>query len=316
MNGVFLDAESLADLDFSALEALFDDFQSYPQTGPDDVDNRLSGAEVVIVNKVKLNREILQRHPAIKLICLVATGSDNIDCLAAEERGIAICNCQGYGVESVVQHVFALIFALHTNLLNYYQAVRSGRWQLSTQFCLLDYPITQVQGKTLGIIGYGNLGKGVASAARAFGMKVCIARRPGTKTDDDRLDLDDLLKTADVISLHCPLNEETRNLINRRALDLMKPSGFLINAARGGIVDEFALAEALRKGSISGAGVDVLVKEPPNDDNPLLAGNIPNLIVTPHCAWGSYQARQRIIDQTIENIECYINGKPVRLIGG
>ncbi len=315
MRGVFLDAESLADLDLSPLESLFSSWSVYQQTVPGLVAERIQGAEVVIVNKVRLSRELLAAQSGLKLICLVATGTDNVDCGAAKEMGIRVCNAQAYGTDSVVQHVFTLMLALHTNLPAYTTAVREGKWAESSQFCLLDYPINELKGKTLGIVGYGTLGKGVARIAEAFGMQVRIAQRPGsTQSSADRTPLQELLPQVDVLTLHCPLTEHTKNLIDKEALELMKPSAFLINAARGGIVNEEDLAEALKAGVIAGAAADVLSKEPPAEGNPLLAADIPNLIITPHNAWGSVQARQRIIDQTIENIQGFVAGQPVRVV--
>jgi glycerate dehydrogenase len=205
------------------------------------------------------------------------------------------------------------MFALHTNLLAYHTAVQAGRWQTASQFCFLDYPIIELKGKTLGIVGYGNLGRGIAETARAFGMKVVVARRPGNPPDD-RPALTEMLSEVDVLTLHCPLTDQTRNLINAQAFALMKPTSFLINCARGGIVDEIALVEALRTKKIAGAAVDVLSVEPPKDSNPLLEAKLPNLIITPHIAWASREARQRIIDQTVENILAFKAGKPIRTV--
>lgn len=314
MNGVFLDAESLSDLDLSTLSSLFDDFAVYQQTSPEETAKRIQDVEVVILNKVRLSRELMAEAPKLKLVCLVATGTDNVDCAGAAELGITVCNCQAYGTDSVVQHVFSMIFAMHTNLITYDRAVREGKWQQATQFCMLDYPITELKEKTLGIIGYGTLGKGVAAVAEALGMKVLVGRRPGLEQEDERIPIPELLPQVDVLTLHCPLTDQTRNVIDEKAFQLMKPTAFLVNAARGGVVDEVALADALRKGTIAGAAVDVLTKEPPDDDNPLLAGDIPNLIITPHCAWGSLQARTRIVEQTVENIGAFSKGNPMRVV--
>lgn len=315
MKGVFLDADSLADLDLSELTSLFDEFSIYEQTLGEQVAGRIQDAEVVIVNKVQLKRETLQSATQLKLICLVATGKDNVDCHTATELGITVCNCQAYGTDSVVQHVFSAMLALHTNLIPYTRAVEAGKWQQAKQFCLLDFPISELKGKTLGIIGYGTLGKAVAKVAEAFGMKILISQRPGTTTPQEgRVALEQLLKEADVLTLHCPLTDATKNVIDERALGKMKPTAFLINAARGGIVEEAALANALRNGLIAGAATDVLTEEPPKSDNPLLAPDIPNLLITPHCAWGSKQARETIVYQTVENINAFLDNKPVRVV--
>jgi len=313
MGSVFLDAEGLGDCQLDELRRVCEGLQMYQYTPAEKVGGRIAGAELVIVNKARMTREVLTANPALKLICVVATGTDCIDLKAAQELGITVCNCQAYGTDSVVQHVFACILALHTSLFQYRGAVRAGRWQQASQFCFLDYPITELKGKILGIVGFGNLGKGVAAIAEAFGMKVVVAARPGS-AGDVRPALDELLPQVDVLTLHCPLNEHTRGLIGSRELALMKPTAFLINAARGGIVDEIALVEGLKDGTIRGAAVDVLTVEPPKEGNPLLEAELPNLIVTPHIAWASTEARQRLIDQTVENITAWREGASVRVV--
>jgi glycerate dehydrogenase len=317
MLGVFLDRASLdrGDIEFSALEGSLPKLCYYPNTAAEQLMERITEATVVISNKVKLDAAALAAAAQLKLICVAATGTNNIDLEAAAERDITVCNCQGYATPSVVQHVFALILTLTTRLRDYRQAVTEGRWQLANQFCLLDYPIQELAGKTLGIIGYGELGRSVARIAEAFGMQILIAQRPGTSEPvEDRIPLAALLPQVDILTLHCPLTPETRGLIGAWELALMRRDALLINTARGGIVDELALAEALKRGALRGAGVDVLTEEPPVQGNPLLAGDIPNLIVTPHCAWGSREARQRLVVQLAENIQGFITGKPKRVV--
>lgn len=317
MLGVFLDRDSLdrGDLDFSRLEQVVSELRYHPATAPDQVAARIAAADVVISNKVMLDAAALQHAQRLKLICIAATGVNNVDVAAATMRGITVCHCRGYGTSAVVQHVFTLMLNLFTHLLDYRQAVRAGHWQQAPQFCLLDFPIRELAGKTLGIVGYGELGRGVARVAEAFGMRVLLAQRPGTlETEEDRLPLPVLLPQVDVLSLHCPLTPETRGLIGPWELALMRRDAILINTARGGLVDERTLADALRQGALGGAGVDVLSLEPPVDDNPLLAPDIPNLLVTPHCAWGSRESRQRLIGQLVENIGAYLNGAPVRIV--
>ena len=220
-----------------------------------------------------------------------------------------------YATPSVVQHVYALILALSTKLLDYSSAVHNGDWQTSENFCLLDFPIEEVAGKKLGIIGYGTLGTAVAKVAPALGLEVLVCQHQQGEPEPGRLNLDELLGSADIISLHLPLNKQTTNLIGKREFSLMKPNALLINTSRGGIVDEPALADALRQNRIAGAGIDVLVTEPPVDGNPLLEKNIPNLIITPHTAWASRQSRQRLVDQIAENIRSFLAGETVNRVG-
>lgn len=315
MKAVFLDLESLdfGDLNLASLQGEFSRFIGYAETSPEQVAERIADAEVVVVNKVSLTAELLVQAPALKLICVAATGTNNVDLQTARRQGIRVVNCQAYGTASVVQHVMTLMLALHTNLIAYHTAVQAGDWGRSKQFCLLDFPIQELAGKTLGIIGYGNLGAGVAKIAEAFGMQVLIAQR-GQAPQAGRMPLAQLLPQVDVLSLHCPLTKETENLIDSRALALMKPGAFLINAARGGIVNEAALLAALRSGHLGGAATDVLSVEPPREGNPLLATDLPNLIVTPHSAWGSLQARQRIVDQLTESVAGFKRGELIRQV--
>ncbi len=311
MKAVFLDAESLDTLVLTDLKKECSVLQMFHTTTPEEVAKRIAGVDLIILNKVKISRQHLEATPSVRLICVVATGTDVVDLRGASELGVTVCNCQAYGTASVVQHVFSIMLALHTNLLSYHAAVQAGRWQTASQFCFLDYPIVELKGKTLGIVGYGTLGQGIAEIARAFGMKVVIARRPGNPPDD-RPPLNEMLADIDVLTLHCPLTDQTRNLINAQTFSKMKPTSFLINCARGGIVDEEALLEALQTKKIAGAAVDVLSVEPPRDSNPLLKAKLPNLIITPHIAWASREARQTIIDQTVENIRAFKAGKPLR----
>lgn len=312
MRAVFLDRESHADLDMTPVEQVLDELICHDVTEDDQVVDRLAGFDVVLVNKVKLDARVLARADGLKLICVLATGVNNVDLAAASAQGIRVCNAQGYGVESVAQHVLTLILALHTRVLDYDRAVRAGRWQQSRQFCLLDYPILELSGRTLGIIGHGALGSAVAQRAEALGMRVLIGARPGsTAVEPGRVPFEALIEQVDVLSLHCPLTEQTRDLIDAEVLARMKPGAFVVNAARGGIVNEQALADALRSGHLGGAATDVLSVEPPRDGNPLLDPTLPNLIVTPHCAWGSAEARERILQQTAESIQAFTAGDPL-----
>jgi glycerate dehydrogenase len=318
MYGVFLDLDSLDrdDLDLSALHTTLPAWRLYGSTAPAEVHERIAEAEVVVSNKVVLDEAALAAAPRLRLIAVAATGTNNVDLAAAGRRGIHVCNIRRYATPSVVQHVFALLLALCRNLDGYRQAVREGRWQQSEQFCLLDYPIRELGGLSLGIVGYGELGRAVAEVAEtAFGMSVLIAQRPGGPPQPGRLPLNELLPQVDVLSLHCPLSAETRHLIGEAELAQMKPDALLINTARGGIVKETALAAALRGGRLGGAGIDVLETEPPGNDSPLLTGDIPNLIVTPHVAWASRAARQRLADQLADNIRAFLAGRPQNLVG-
>lgn len=312
MHGVFLDRGSLGDegVDFSAFHRTLPRWEYHPATAPAEVARRIAAAHVVVTNKALVDGDAMAGAKHLRLVCVTATGTNNIDLDAARRLGITVCNVPGYATASVVQLVFALVLALYTRLPDYLHAVRDGRWQRSDQFCLLDYPIHELAGKVMGIVGYGELGRAVGRVAEAFGMSVVIAQRVAGDGQPERLPLVQLLAQADVLSLHCPLTTQTRGLIGERELSLMKPTALLINTARGGIVDEAALAQALRDGVIAGAGVDVLTQEPPVDGNPLLAPDVPNLMVSPHIGWASIEARQRLIDQVTRNIQDFLDGRP------
>lgn len=307
MKAVFLDADTLgSDVDLSSLEKVTGGLVKHDRTAPDQVQERIRGFDTVVVNKVVLQREHFEACPELNTIAVVATGLNNIDQAAAKEHGIRVMNVTHYGRSTVAQHTMALMLALATRLLDYDRDVRAGRWATSPMFCLMDHPIMELEGRTLGIIGYGDLGQGVAERAKAFGMKILLGARPGQEPGEvdgyPRVPLDELLPQVDVLSLHCLLTDETRHLIGAEELQKMKRDALLINTSRGGLVDEQALADALRAGTIAGAGFDVLTEEPPRNGNPLLADDIPNLIITPHSAWASREARQRIVEITASNL--------------
>lgn len=307
MKAVFLDATTLGnDLDLAPLEQATGGMVKHDTTAQEQVSERIRGFDTVLVNKIVLTREHFENCPELKTIAVVATGLNNIDQEAARDHGIQVLNVTNYGRSTVAQHTMALMLALATRLLDYDRDVWAGRWAQSDMFCLMNHPIMELEGRTLGIVGYGDLGQGVAERAKAFGMNILLGARPGKSAGEvdgyPRLPLDELLSQVDVLSLHCLLTDETRNLIGARELRMMKPDALLINTSRGGLVDEAALADALRTGVIAGAGFDVLTEEPPRNGNPLLAGDIPNLIVTPHSAWASQEARQRIVEITARNL--------------
>jgi len=311
MRATFLDYATVSfndDLDPAGLRHAMPQLELRPQTAQADVAAAIDGAEIVLVNKLRLTRDIIDRTPTLKLIALSATGTNNIDLDAARERDVAVCNLRDYCTASVVQHVMGTLLLLTHKLREYDALVRSGAWQRGENFCLLDYPIRELTGRKLGIVGYGTLGQGVAHAARTFGMEVLLANRPGGMPIAGRVELDELLPQVDVLSLHCPLTPATDGLIGARQLARMKPDAVLINTARGSLVDSAALAAALRAGRLGGAAIDVLPQEPPVAGNPLLAGDIPNLIVTPHIAWAAREARQRCLDEMAANVEDFRRG--------
>lgn len=308
MKAVFLDAGTLGkDVDLNPIRRVVDDLVLHDHTRPEEVQERIQGFDTVITNKVVLGREHFDAHPELVRIAITATGTNNIDLNAAEKTGIMVANVTNYGRASVAQHAMALMLALATRLMDYDRDVRTGRWARSPYFCLMDHPIMELEGKVLGIVGYGDLGQGLVERARGFGMDILLAARPGQEPGEvdgyPRLPLEELLPRVDVLSLHCLLTEETRNLIGARELDMLQPHALLLNTSRGGLVDEQALADALRAGKLGGAGFDVLTEEPPANGNPLLADDIPNLIITPHSAWASREARQRVVGITASNLE-------------
>ncbi len=316
MQAVFLDYQSLDqnDLDLTGLAQDFSDLKLFASTSPEQLLERIQDVDVVISNKVKLDAQTLKQCPRLKLILISATGTNNVDLVQAKAQGIVVCNCQGYGTAAVAQHSLMLMLNLATSFVQYQRAVTEGAWQKTDQFCLLDFPIVELAGKTLGIVGYGELGQAVAQLAQAFGMRVVVAQLPHRPVQPDRIALNELLPQVDFLSLHCPLTEQTRDLIGAAELEAMKKSAFLINCARGGIVNEAALKQALLKGEIAGAATDVLTVEPPKDGNLLLDQAIPHLIITPHSAWGSVDARQRIVEQMRENFAAFQAGQPRRQV--
>lgn len=314
--GVFLDLGSVdnGDLDTRTLDRTLPGWQWFDFTQADEVADRIRTADVVVTNKCVLNRQILLRAKYLKLIAIAATGTNVVDLEAAAELGITVCNVRDYATRSVAQHVITLMLNLVTAQPFYADRVRRGEWCKSQQFSLHDQTIRELRDLQLGIVGYGVLGQAVARLARALDMTVLVAEHRGHEPRPDRLRFKDMLGAADVISIHCPLNEETKGLFDRRTLRAMKPGAVLVNTARGGIVVEQDLADALRAGELAGAGIDTLSTEPPPLDHPLLAADIPNLIVTPHNAWASKAARQACLDQIAAVINAFNHALPINRI--
>jgi glycerate dehydrogenase len=307
---VFLDRESVgANVRKPGFPHSYTEYES--TWTPDEIVERLKDATIAIINKVPMRAETLKRLPKLKLIAVAATGTDVVDKAYCKEAGVTVVNIRNYAFNTVPEHVIALMFALRRNLLAYVEDVRAGRWGKVDQFCFFDHPIRDIAGSTMGVVGYGAIGKAVAKRAECLGMKVLpfdVVPQPGL------VDFDTILKGSDVITLHVPLTPETKNMIGAAEFKKMKPTAILINTARGGLVDEAALAEALQNGTIAGAGFDVLTKEPPKEGNILLDPTIPNLIVTPHVAWASREAMQILADQLIDNIEAFVGGKPQNVV--
>jgi glycerate dehydrogenase len=287
----------------------------HPETSADQVVARVPDATIIISNKLSLGEPQLANASEVKLIAIAATGSDCVDLTYCRSREIAVCNVRGYAVNTVPEHVLMMTLALRRNLLAYRADVQRGLWNESKQFCLLTHELHDIRDSTLGIIGNGSIGRSMANLAESVGMRVVIAEHKNSPANrEGRISFAETLKRADVLSLHCPLTDQTRNLIGAAELQMMKRTALLINTARGALVDDAALIEALQRGDIAGAGVDVLSEEPPRRGSLLLDIDLPNLIVTPHVAWASRQAVQILADQVIENIEAFIAGRPQNLV--
>jgi len=309
---VFLDRETISPQTRLKPLGFEHEMEIFDATAPGEAAGRIAEADIVIVNKVKLDAAAITGAKRLKMIAVAATGTDNIDLAACASRGIVVSNIQNYAVNTVPEHTFALIFALRRSLVAYHEAVKAGRWQQAGQFCFFDYPIRDLRGSTLGIVGDGALGRSVADIGRALGLRVLFSAYKG-RADMGPLytPFDEVLRVSDIITLHCPLTPQTRNLIGEREFALMARKPLLINTARGGLVDEEALVQALQAGRIAGAGFDVVTQEPPPAGHPFerLAG-APNFILTPHVAWASDEAVQALADQLMDNIDAFWAGKP------
>jgi glycerate dehydrogenase len=319
MNGiniVVLDGYTLnnGDLSWDTISK-FGKLTIYDRTAENEIVNRCKDTEIVITNKVPLSKETLNQLPQLKLICVLATGFNIVDVAAAKELGIKVCNVPAYGTASVAQHTFALLLELTNHVGLHAQSVAAGEWERSPDFAYTKKGLTELEDKTLGIVGFGNIGQRTARIGAALGMQIRYNSR--TKKDTDlgtNTDLQTLFVESDVVSLHCPLTEENKGFVNNHLLQQMKPTAYLINTARGQLINEADLADALNKGHIAGAALDVLSVEPPRADNPLLHAR--NCLLTPHIAWISYEARQRIMHVTAQNIEGFLNGRPIHVVNG
>ena len=317
---VFLDAATIKpeELDISALKAIANQWEMYDSTLPEQTQDRIATAELIITNKVVLNRERLSKATNLKLICICATGTNNVDLQAASELGITVCNVSGYAAASVAQHTMALLLSLANSLNRYTTAVQQGKWSESPFFCMLDFPAFELAGKTFGVVGYGSLGQASAKMAEALGMKIKIAQTPWSSSSDsnntERTPWKEFLADCDVISLHCPLTPESRYLFDKDSITHMKRGALLINTARGGIVHEQDLLAALKSGHLRGAALDVLEQEPPASDHPLITANLPNLLITPHSAWIAKECRQRLMNGVVQNIKAYLEGSPENVV--
>ena len=308
-----LDRDTLADrpFDFNFPHTL----NSYGSTEAHQTAERIQGADIIITNKVVISAEHIAANPQLKLIALAATGVNNVDTAAAKAAGVTVCNIRAYGNESVAEHAFMLMITLMRNLPAYQRDVAAGVWEKSPFFCHFGAPMRDLNGKTLAIFGRGNIGQTLATYAQAFKMKVVFAEHKHAETvRDGYVSFDEAVRTADALSLHCPLTPETANMIGEAELQQMKPGAVIINCGRGGLVDEHALIAALKYGQIGGAGFDVLTQEPPRDGNPLLKARLPNLIVTPHIAWASQEAANRLFDILVDNINRFVAGNPQNLV--
>jgi glycerate dehydrogenase len=303
------------DISFAPIEQV-GDVRYFDLLPPADVPAAIGEADAVIVNKAKITAEVMDACPNLKFVGLFATGYNNIDVAAADERGIVVCNVPGYSTDSVAQHTIALMLHFATRADDYAASVGAGDWVKSKAFSYFKYPVFELSGKTLGIFGYGTIGRAVAKIALAFGMRVIATSRSHTSGCDGEVafvDADTLFAQSDYLTLHCPLTPDTEQVVNARTLALMKPTAVLINTARGGVTDEEAVADALKAGTIRGAGIDVLCEEPMREGHPYLTA--PNCIVTPHVAWGSIEARERLIDIVAQNLKAFEAGKPQNCVG-
>lgn len=317
MKIVILDSNALnpGDMSWDQIRT-FGDVTTYPRTqGKDEIITRIADSEIVLLNKVPIDADILDACPSIKLICCLSTGYNVVDIHAARARNVPVCNVPAYSTAAVSQFTFALLLELCHRIGHHDKTVHDGKWAACPDFCYWDTPQMELAGKTIGIIGFGRIGQAVGRIARAMGMKVLAysrSRRPEGEEIAEYVDLDTLLAHSDIVSLHCPLFPESENLINAATIAKMKDGAILLNTARGQVIDETAVADALNSGKLRGAAMDVVSEEPISPTNPLLSA--PNCIITPHMAWAPMETRQRILDVTVENINGYLSGNPVNIV--
>lgn len=315
MQGVFLDSQTLdqPDVDFSVLTSTLDDWKLYNHTSARAVASRIQTADIIVTNKTSLSEKVLAKAERLRCICIAATGSDHVDITAAKKRGITVCNVLDYSTASVVQHAIGLLIELASKISAYDDLTKQGAWVNNKYFCLNTYKTMELSGKTLGIVGYGRIGQGVAKVATALGMNVLVAQRPGQSLPD-RIPLPDLLPMVDVLSLHCPLTPQTQHLMNEANIARMKKGALLLNVSRGKLIDEVALSKALLSEHLGGAALDVSSQEPPKANSPLLSQPIPRLVMTPHVAWSTQEAKQRLLREVANNIRSFLAGNPRNIV--
>lgn len=315
MHGVILDSKTIGkDVDIGPITNLLDSWDVFDLTDSSETNQRIHDADVVLTNKVKIDKSNLGAAKKLKFVSVLATGTDHIDLEEAFKSGVQISNVRGWCTPSVTQHTVALLLSLTNKVSQYSADVYSGKWQSSDTFALLNYHTEELSGKTLGIFGFGELGKAFSSVMRSFGAKILLGEKKNRRPREGRTSFEATLEKSDFISLHCPLTRENTHMIDEAALKRMKGSAFLVNTARGGLINSRHLLDALSSGEIAGAALDVLEEEPPSESELLSASKIPNLIISPHVAWSAVESRKRLVEQTQENIKSFLRGQPVRLV--
>ena len=315
MHGVILDSKTIGKgVNLETITDLLDSWDVFELTSRSETNQRISGADVVLTNKVRIDKSNLRSAKKLKLISVLATGTDHIDLNEASQSNVKVSNVRGWCTPSVTQHTVALLLSLTNKVSQYSADVCSGKWQSSDTFALLNYHTEEISGKTIGIFGFGELGQSFSNVMKSFGAKVLLGERKNLPPRAGRKSFEETLERSDFISLHCPLTQENFHMIDKMALKRMKSSAFLINTARGGLINSDHLLEALSSGEIAGAALDVLETEPPRNNEPLSTVKMPNLIISPHVAWSAIESRKRLVEQTQENIKSFLRGRPIRLV--